>query len=141
MPHVTLEHSAELEPALDVPALCAALAAAVATIRDEAGAPAFPLGGTRVFARASAAAAIADGDPSNAFLYLNARIAPGRPPETVRLLGEALTRVVETALGPLLASRTVGWTLQIDERSASFDHKGGGNLKARLAARDARREA
>ena len=139
MPHVTLELSAGLAPALDLTALCAALAAAIGAVRDGTGAPVFPLGGTRVFARPAAASSIADGDPSHAFLYVNARIAPGRRPEVVRQLGDAMVRVVDAAIAPLLASRTIGWTLQIDEQVAVFDHKGGGNLKSLLAARDSSR--
>jgi 5-carboxymethyl-2-hydroxymuconate isomerase len=135
VPHVTLDLTPNLEPALDVPALCTALAAALAAQTDAAGAPVFPLGGTRVFARPARAAAVADGDPAHGFLYVNVRLAPGRPPEAVQRAGEALAAVVERAVAPLLASRRVGWTLQIDERRAAFDHKGGGNLKAHLAAR------
>lgn len=133
MPHVTLDYSPNLEPALDVEALCHALCAAIGAQRDTAGRSVFPLGGTRVFARPARAAAIADGDPSHAFLDVNVRIAPGRSQDVVRVAGEALARVVESAVAPLLSERTVGWTLQVDERAAAFDHKGGGNLKAHLA--------
>jgi 5-carboxymethyl-2-hydroxymuconate isomerase len=135
MPHVTLDLSPGLDSALDLPALCRELAAALAAQRDAAGGALFPLGGTRVFARPALAAAIADGDPSHAFLYVRLRIAPGRPPDAVRRAGEAVVRVVEAAIAPLLETRTLGWTLQIDEQSAAFDHKGGGNLKASLASR------
>ena len=135
MPHVTLDYSPNLEPALEVQRLCDALCAAIGAQRDADGAAVFPLGGTRVFARPARAAAVADGDPSHGFLYVNVRIAPGRSSDTVRAAGEALARVVETAIAPLLGERTVGWTLQIDERAAAFDHKGGGNLKATLTGR------
>lgn len=136
MPHVTLDYTAGLEPALDVRALCTALAAALAGQRDGRGEPVFPLGGTRVFARPATAAAVADGDPSHQFLYLHVRIAPGRSPEAVRRAGESLVHAVEAAIAPLLGGRTVGWTLQIDEQSVVFEHKGGGNLKATLARAD-----
>jgi 5-carboxymethyl-2-hydroxymuconate isomerase len=136
MPHVTLDYSPELEPALEVQRLCDALCTAIGAQRDADGRPVFPLGGTRVFARPARAAAVADGDPSHAFLYVNVRIAPGRSPETVRAAGEALARAVEAAIAPLLDERTVGWTLQVDERAPAFDHKGRGQPEG-----DARRAA
>ena len=50
MPHLVILYTPNLEAETDMTALCRALADAVLTVRDEAGAQVFPTGGTRVLA-------------------------------------------------------------------------------------------
>jgi len=100
--------------------------------RDEAGQPVFPIGGVRVLAYPAAHCAVADGSADFGFVYLNLRIGRGRSAATQRRAGEALAAAAREHLAPLLATRPVGVTLQIDEGPEVFDAKIG-NLHAHFA--------
>lgn len=72
MPHITLEYSANLEPALDMHALCVAL-------KDAAAATGvFPAAGIRVRAIACTHSVIVDGDPRHGFIDIHVRLRAGR---------------------------------------------------------------
>ena len=123
MPHLKIEYTANLGPEARIDALCAALCGVLRVQRGEGGEPLFPIGGTRVLAYPAHAFAVADGAPDRAFVYLNARIAPGRAPELVKATGEALIAAVRSHFEKLFASRPLGITLQIDEGAPVFDVK------------------
>ncbi len=123
MPHLLVQYSAELEPELDVPALCRALANTIIGMRDETGAQPFPTAGTRVLAQPAPHSAVADGQHDCAFAYFNLRIARGRSAAVKQALGEALAATIRQHLAPLLARRNVGVTLQVDEGAEVFDAK------------------
>ena len=123
MPHVVIQYTANLEPGAEIGALCSALAEVIVAQRDEAGARVFPIGGTRVLAYPTPHFAVADGGADRAFVYLNARIAPGRTPAAVKGTGDAMLSVVQHHFATIFASRPVGITLQIDEGSPVFDAK------------------
>ena len=132
MPHLVINYTAELEPELDMRALCRALADALVTFRDEAGAQPFPTGGTRVFAYPARHSAVADGQHDCAFAYFNLRIARGRSAAVKQAVGDTLAATIRQHLAPLLARRHVGLTLQVDEGAEVFDAKLG-NLHALYA--------
>ncbi len=73
----------------------------------------------------AAAYAVADGASDRAFVYLNARIAPGRAPQLVAATGQALMESVRGHFASLIATRPLGITLQIDEGAPVFDAKHG----------------
>ena len=123
MPHLTIQYTANLDPEANMGVLCSALAEVLCAQRDDEGKRIFPIGGTRVMAYPAAAFAVADGAPDRAFVYLNARIAPGRAPQHVAAAGEALMATVRRHFAALFASRPIGITLQIDEGAPSFDAK------------------
>ena len=123
MPHVVIQYTANLEPAAQIGALCSALAEVIVAQRDGAGARVFPIGGTRVLAYPTAHFAVADGGADRAFVYLNARIAPGRDPALVSATGDALMAAVRRHFETIFASRPIGITLQIDEGAPVFDAK------------------
>ena len=123
MPHVTIQYTANLDPEAKMAALCATLAEVICAQRDGEGQRLFPIGGTRVLAYPAHAFAVADGAPGRAFVYLNARIAPGRAPELVKATGEALIGAVRSHFEKLFASRPLGITLQIDEGAPVVDVK------------------
>jgi 5-carboxymethyl-2-hydroxymuconate isomerase len=129
MPHLTLLYSPNLEVDADMPALCHKLAATMQAVRDEAGQPVFPLGGIRVLAYPAAHHAVGDGAPELAFCYFNLRRARGRSEATRQAAGQALVDCARAHFAPVLARRTVGLTLQVDEGSEVFDAKFG-NLHA-----------
>ena len=123
MPHLVILYTPELDRETDMTALCRALADTLVAATDEAGKPVFPTGGVRVLAYPAAHAAVADGKGDYAFAYLNLRMARGRSPATQQAVGRALEARVHAHFAPLLASRHIGVTLQIDEGAEVFDAK------------------
>jgi 5-carboxymethyl-2-hydroxymuconate isomerase len=117
---------------IDMTALCRALADVMLAQRDEAGAPVFPPGGTRVLAYPAAHFAVSDGGAAGraaggsgeyAFVYLNLRMARGRSAAVQQACGRALETCVKQHFASLLARGHVGITLQIDEGHEVFDAK------------------
>jgi len=137
MPHLVILYTANLDapPAQggsDMTALCRALAQTMCAQRDEAGRPVFPTGGVRVLAYPAPHFAVADGGAAGraaggtgdyAFVYLNLRMGRGRSAATQQAVGRALEASVQAHFAPLLASRHLGVTLQIDEGPEVFDAK------------------
>lgn len=115
MPHVTLQYTANLEPGVDVPGLCRALADTLVALKDEAGGPLFPIGGTRVLAYPAVHYAVADGKDDYAFCYINVRIASGRSEAMKKKAGDALLENAKAYFASVFEKRHVGVTLQIDE--------------------------
>lgn len=87
MPHIIIEYSANLAEVTDIDELVAAVHAAAL----DDGLPALDALRTRATPRDHYR--IADGDPAYGFVYLTARIGPGRQPEAVRRF---LTRLIDT---------------------------------------------
>ena len=125
MPHLVILYTRQLDAETDMTALCRALADTMLAARDESGRPVFPVGGTRVLAYPAAHHAVADGARDYAFAYLNLRMGRGRSEEVRRAAGEALLATARAHFAPLLASRPVGLTLQIDEGPEVYDAKFG----------------
>ena len=123
MPHLVILYTPQLERETDMPALCRKLADAMLSVRDESGAQVFPTGGTRVLAYSAAHYAVADGSGDHGFIYFNLRMAKGRSAAVHKAIGETLSAVVREELAPLLATRPVGVTLQVDEGHEVFDAK------------------
>lgn len=128
MPHLVVLYTPNLEAQTDMTALCRALADAMLAARDEAGAPVFPPGGTRVLAFPAAHYAVADGQRDYAFVYLNLRMAPGRSEAVKKAAGDHLLAVVRAHFEALLAQRLLGITLQIDEAPGQVYDGKHGNL-------------
>jgi 5-carboxymethyl-2-hydroxymuconate isomerase len=132
MPHLVILYTPQLDRETDMTALCRKLADTMIGLKDESGKAVFPLGGTRVLAYPAAHHAVADGSQDCAFAYFNLRMGRGRSDVVKKQAGEALVAVVHEHLGPLLARRPVGLTLQVDEGQEAFDCKLG-NLHALFA--------
>lgn len=123
MPHLVILYTPNLESLTDFDGLTRTLADTMIAQRDDAGAPVFPVGGTRVLAYQAAHGAVADGSGDFGFIYLNLRMARGRSPSVHRRVGEALSTAVQTHCAPLLAAHKLGITFQIDEGAEVFDAK------------------
>ena len=141
MPHLVILYSGNLDAIVDMPALCRDAADAMLAVRDEAGAQVFPTGGTRVLAYPAPHFALADGgvagravgsgktgisspDPGEyAFMYANLRMARGRSVAVQQRTGEAVTKALRARLDPLMATRHIGLTVQVDEGAEVFDAK------------------
>jgi 5-carboxymethyl-2-hydroxymuconate isomerase len=140
MPHLVILYSGNLDAIVDMPRLCREAADAMLAVRDEAGAQVFPTGGTRAGlpgaafragrrrrGRAAAGAGktgIGGSDPGEyAFMYANLRMARGRGPATQQRAGEAVTAALRGRLDPVMATRHIGLTVQVDEGPEVFDAK------------------
>lgn len=141
MPHLVILYSGNLDAIVDMPRLCREAADAMLAVRDEAGAQVFPTGGTRVLAYPAPHFALADGgaagraagagktgiggsDPGEyAFMYANLRMARGRGPATQQRAGEAVTAALRGRLDPVMTTRHIGLTVQVDEGPEVFDAK------------------
>ena len=134
MPHLVILYTPQLERETDMTRLCRKLSDTMLQARDEKGAQVFPTGGTRVLAYPAAQYAVSDGSGDHGFIYFNLRMAKGRSADVHKAVGESLAAAIREQLGPLLAARPVGLTLQIDEGHEVFDAKLG-NLHALFAGR------
>ena len=109
MPHLIVEYSANLDGAVDMPALLQALhAAALAT-------GVFPIGGLRTRAARRDAFVIADGHADNGFIHVQARIGTGRTPEVRQQAAEHIFAALKHATKEAFAKRPLGLTLEIVE--------------------------
>ena len=115
MPHLVILYTPNIESKTDLSALCRTLADEMLELRDEAGKPVFPTGGTRVLAYPAAHYAVADGKADYAFMYLNVRMASGRSDAVKQEVGDRLLAVVKAHFTPIFESELIGITLQVDE--------------------------
>jgi 5-carboxymethyl-2-hydroxymuconate isomerase len=115
MPHVVVQYTLNLESRVDMPALCRGIADTLIAQRDEAGAPLFPPGGTRVLAYPAQVYAVADSQDDYGFCYVNIRIAEGRSEAKKKAAGDAVLAKVQAYFESAFAHGHVGVTIQIDE--------------------------
>jgi 5-carboxymethyl-2-hydroxymuconate isomerase len=140
MPHLVILYTGQLDQEVNMTTLCRQLADAMLTVKDESGKQVFPTGGTRVLAYPAAHYAVADGGAAGvaagaaagvtaggngdyAFAYLNLRMGRGRTEATQKLAGETLLAVAKAFFAPLMATKHMGVTLQIDVGQEVFDAK------------------
>ncbi len=134
MPHIVILYTPNLERDTDFDVLCRSLADAMLAVTDEAGRAVFPVGGVRVLAYPAAHYAVADGSGDHAFCWMNLRMGRGRSAATQQAAGQALVDAARKHFAPVLARRSVGLTLQVDEGPEVFDAKFG-NLHSLFAKR------
>lgn len=115
MPHLVILYTPNLDAATDMTALCRALADTMLAVKDEDGKQVFPTGGTRVLAYPAAHYAVADGQRDYAFVYLNLRMGAGRSAATQQRAGDAVLATAKAHFDPLMATRLIGVTVQVDE--------------------------
>ncbi len=132
MPHLVILYTGQLDHEVHMTTLCRQMADAMLTVKDEEGKQVFPTGGTRVLAYPAPHYAVADGgaagiaagnDGDYAFAYLNLRMGRGRSEATHKLAGETLLAVAKAFFAPLMATKHMGVTLQIDVGQEVFDSK------------------
>jgi 5-carboxymethyl-2-hydroxymuconate isomerase len=123
MPHLKIEYTANLDAHADIGELCRTLSHTLVTLRDAGGALVFPLYGTRVLAYPAAAYAVADGEQGRAFVYMNMRITPGRSPELVQAVGDAVLAAAQAYLAPALGQLPLRLTLHIDATPPAYEGK------------------
>ena len=109
MPHLTVEHSANLEGLTDLDALCRALHAAMM----KSGL--FELGAVRVRALRADHYAVADLLPQNAFAHLTLRIGAGRSLADRKRAGEVIFAAATDVLAALFATPHFALTFEMVE--------------------------
>ncbi|MCY3648696.1 MAG: 5-carboxymethyl-2-hydroxymuconate Delta-isomerase [Acidimicrobiaceae bacterium] len=107
MPHIIIEHSANVADLTDIDALV--LAVHEAALDD--GLPSLDALRTRAAPRDHYR--IADGDPAYGFVYVTARIGPGREPEAVQRFLNRLIDTVDEVLEPLQADHPVAISAEV----------------------------
>ena len=117
MPHITIDYSANLEPALDIAGLCEAMRAAAAALDI------FPTDGVRVRAFRADHFAIADGDPGNAMIDISVRLREGRTLAARQRATESLFEAAQTYLEPVIASTPIMVSLEMREIGAALSPK------------------
>ena len=109
MPHIIIEHSANIEPDVSPQRLVDALHRAAL----ETGV--FPIGGLRTRAVRREVYRVADGNPSHGFIAVVARIGAGRSTRTRQDVAQALMTALEIETAELFAGRGLGLTVEIQE--------------------------
>ena len=125
MPHLRIEHSANLASRVDLAALAQRLASTMA----ETGV--FPAEGIRVRCLAAEPCVIADGHGSNAFAHLELRIGAGRELAVRRRAGEAIFAAAQEAFADELAGGHLALSLEIVEIADETSWKANG-IRERL---------
>ncbi len=128
MPHLTIEYSANLEPRLAVQPLVDRLHEAAI----ETGV--FPLGGIRTRAVARQHFRVADGDPANAFVHVELRIAQGRDDATRQRVGAQVFAALTAALGPIAEVTPLAISFELAEIAPAWSARLN-NIHDRLAAK------
>lgn len=109
MPHVTIEHSANLTEHHDVATLVAAVHAAALThalVAPDA---------LRTRACSRDVYRVADGHPLNAFVAIHVRIAPGREHAAKRELIEDLLATAERHVAAEGGPLAIAWSIELTE--------------------------
>lgn len=115
--HIFIEHSANLQPHLDLPGFIRAVhEAALAT-------GIFPIGGLRTRAYEAQAYRIADGHPDNAFVHLSIRVGHGRDLPTRRTACEQIFAAASANLAPLFEKLPLGLSVEMDELHPELSFK------------------
>jgi 5-carboxymethyl-2-hydroxymuconate isomerase len=116
MPHFTIEYSANIEPRVDIAAVCELVRKAAV----ETGI--FPLGGIRVRAIRCAHFAIADGRADLGFLDMLLRIGDGRDLATRKAAGEHIFKALSAHLDPVFAQSkfALSFDMQINDKDTSW---------------------
>jgi 5-oxopent-3-ene-1,2,5-tricarboxylate decarboxylase/2-hydroxyhepta-2,4-diene-1,7-dioate isomerase len=131
MPHIWIEYSSNLRPQLELPKL-------MKTIQDAAidDGSVFPLAGARTRGVCVDDYLIVDGHPDNAFVHVTLKVGHGRDLETRKQLGERVFAALREATAPIMATRPLGLSMQIDEADPVLNYKHNNyreHLKARAA--------
>lgn len=107
MPHIIIEHSANVADLTDIDALV--LAVHEAALDD--GLPSLDALRTRAVPRQHYR--IADGNPAYGFVYLTARIGPGREPTAIQRFLNRLIDAVDEVLAPLQPDHPVAISAEV----------------------------
>lgn len=119
MPHLMIDYSANVEPDVDMGALCD-------TLRDVAASiGAFPLAGVKVRAVRVDHYAIADGNPEHGFIDISVRIREGRDMETKQNAAQKIFDAANEFVADVMQRRSLALSLELRDIDASLSPKSG----------------
>jgi 5-carboxymethyl-2-hydroxymuconate isomerase len=134
MPHVVVEYSANLEESLDVRSL-------IGKIHDAVLASGvFKIGAVRTRGERRDAYVIADGDPANAFVHVDLRVAPGRDTTTRKRVAQGVFDAVVAETRDVFALRGLALSVEVHEIDNDTSLRLN-NLHERLAAKGIEKRA
>ena len=119
MPHLMIDYSANVEPDVEMGALCD-------TLRDVAASiDAFPLAGVKVRALRVDHYAIADGNPEHGFIDISVRIREGRDMETKQNAAQKLFDAANEFVADVMQRRSLALSLELRDIDAALSPKSG----------------
>ena len=119
MPHLMIDYSANVEPDVNMGALCD-------TLRDVAASiDAFPLAGIKVRAVRVDHYAIADGNPEHGFIDISIRIREGRDTETKQNAAQKLFDAANEFVADVMRRRSLALSLELRDIDAALSPKSG----------------
>ena len=119
MPHLMIDYSANVEPDVDIGALCDTLRDAAASI------DAFPLAGVKVRAVRVDHYAIADGNPEHGFIDISVRIREGRDIQTKQNAAQKIFDAANEFVADVMQNRSLALSLELRDIDAALSPKSG----------------
>lgn len=119
MPHFTLDYSPNLEPEVDIAALCDCLRLSAI----ETGV--FPKAGIRVRAFAATHVSIADGDAKHGYIDISVRLRAGRDLQTRQAATQAIFDAARRFLEPVMAERSLALSFEMRDIDPALSPKCG----------------
>jgi 5-carboxymethyl-2-hydroxymuconate isomerase len=113
MPHIVVEYSANLEPAIDFAKLVREVHQTVLA------SGVFELGAIRTRAERRDVFVVADGDPGNGFIHVSLRVAAGRSAEKRKAVAQAVLDTIAIATADVRSQRGVGLSADVQEIDAT----------------------
>ena len=107
MPHISLDYSANLEPHVDMAALCDTLRCAAISTGT------FPIAGIRVRGFAATHVSIADGDAKHGYIDISVRLRGGRDLETRQVATQAIFGAAREFLAPALQQHSIALSFEM----------------------------
>jgi 5-carboxymethyl-2-hydroxymuconate isomerase len=119
MPHLMIDYSANVEPDVDIGALCD-------TLRDVAASiDAFPLAGVKVRAVRVDHYAIADGNPEHGFIDISVRIREGRDMEIKQNAAQTIFDAANEFVADVMRRRSLALSVELRDIDAALSPKSG----------------
>ena len=119
MTHITIDYSANLEPEVDIAALCDLLRRAAIETGE------FPVAGVRVRAFAASHVSIADGNPDHGYIDIGVRLRGGRDLATRERATAHIFAAAEEFLAPVMARRSLALSLEMRDIDPALSPKTG----------------
>lgn len=119
MPHITIDYSPNIEPEVDVAALCDCVRLAAI----ETGI--LPMAGIRVRAIAATYYSIADGDPAHGYVDIALRLRGGRAPEAKKSATAHVFAAAQAFLAPYMAQNALALSFEMRDIDPELSPKTG----------------
>ena len=119
MPHITIDYSANLEPEVDIAALCDLLRRAAIETGE------FPVAGVRVRAFAASHVSIADGNPEHGYIDISLRLRGGRDLPTRERATAHVFAAAEGFLAHVIAQRSLALSFEMRDMDPALSPKTG----------------